>query len=530
MLTAEAGRNSDQTVAIELGNGRPCKIAVCFTVLFANDRLCCIVDEVFVLRLFNTKVVEVSFAGSAAPAEVERRGECIAHINNNAIGVTFFQYNVGFFVFVNNIELVALCINSGYKFCAVCKLELNFVVCSTGSVGDVLNINYKGNVAVLIGCVVPNKRALIDGSGARFFNVVIAVSKGQRRNGIRYTLEGSVGGLIRNHTRYSFIRIGGGVPFGGDHFGSGFFESGFFGVCAGVGYNFKSGNLIQTRLLATGGHSRVNRTDFCLEHNSVAKEDGTFSIACQITACNSDVKTVANGHSCKAVGVYLVVEGELYIVVFAAVLAFFIGHTNFDNFFNGSQKALAANGASISCAHNVAVGCGNLNFLGNTANARLGALTCYAGRGSYYGDFFTVSMGVLFNDDVLYNVEETCFLSGGSGGRVYTTDLRLKGNGIVKSKSTFICTREVTAVNTENQILASAKSGSCKAIGICIGVQNESYIVVFFGEKVFTQSTGVFMVRLLESQTNLNSFFNGKVEVLVTNGALVGFIAYIVSR
>ena len=49
----------------------------------------------------------------------------------------------------------------------------------------------------------------------------------------------------------------------------------------------------------------------------------------------------------------LLIKGELYVIIFVAVFALIVGHTNFNRFFCGSQKTCSANRACIFITHNV---------------------------------------------------------------------------------------------------------------------------------------------------------------------------------
>ena len=122
----------------------------------------------------------------------------------------------------------------------------------------------------------------------------------------------------------------------------------FFGI-----YNFISGDLKQAQLFAACCKSGIDSAKLCLENNGVSNFNRALCATAQITAGYRNIKSFSNSSPCKTVGVDLVVKSKLYIVVFIAVFAFFIGHANFNGFFYRSQKALGTIYTRVVITHNV---------------------------------------------------------------------------------------------------------------------------------------------------------------------------------
>ena len=147
-------------------------------------------------------------------------------------------------------------------------------------------------------------------------------------------------------------------------------------LCASISNDLKGNNLEQTKLLASGGKCRVYSTELGFENNGIAKNDGALNIIALIISCYSNIEPFCDFRSCKAVGIDLSIKRKLYIVVFATVIALFVGHTDFNCFLYGKKEVFTTSVALVGCivksmTYNIALGCTALDAgLGSCTGCR----------------------------------------------------------------------------------------------------------------------------------------------------------------
>ena len=245
--------------------------------------------------------------------------------------------------------------------------------------------------------------------------------------------------------------------------GGGNNDSNGFAIYVGVliSDHFVGCNLVQAKLRFTGVIE--NLAELCLEDNGITKFDAACRISGQITACNGNAKSACKRGSCKAVFVYLVVKGQLHIVVFFAKLILYVIFNNLNGFLNGNDKVLAAN-----TARKIIVRC-------------VGVVDCVGSN--------LVQAKLRFTG-VIENLAELC----------------LEDNGITKFDAACRISGQITACNGNAK--SACKRGSCKAVFVYLVVKGQLHIVVFFAKLI-----------LYVIFNNLNGLFNRSEKAFFANVA-----------
>ena len=192
VLVTHTGRNSNQTLAVKLCNGRPSKVAVRFAALVANNRFECVINHVGVFGLAKFKVVVVKINGSATP-NVKGGVERFVDIQNDVIGFSCGKHYVRLAIFIVYRNGIAVGINNRYKLCIVCDLKFHIFI--AGCIGRAFDVKVERKTTVFTNRA--ERKCSLVYRRTRLLSVTVAVLEINPLRRLFNVLEGCTG-LARN--------------------------------------------------------------------------------------------------------------------------------------------------------------------------------------------------------------------------------------------------------------------------------------------------------------------------------------------